>query len=640
MITKRQREILRSLLNNNELLTAEWIGKELGVSDRTIRTEIKVLQLQSQSLGVSIKSIRGKGYKLKVCNQQLFENECKVPTDEVTITNYADYTQPNNRVLYILKRFLLGHEPVKCENLEEELFVSKPKIQNDLKVVREILKRYQLKLITRPHYGTLVEGDEHMKRLCLSNYLLSRSSNFNIDSNSFRLIDEKLFNKIKEIIIKKVSANKIEISDFSLDNLASHIAIGCRRIEEGFVIENLEDDLIGNYPIERMVANEIVKDVEAYTGLPFPDSEINYIIIHLLGTKLVQQDKMIDLNESNEVTALVQCMIDTLAKELYWDFREDTEFIQALILHIKPAINRLRYQMNIRNPLLNEIKVKYPSAIEGAVIASRCIERHLTINVGEHEIAYIALHIGVALERLKTRRKKPKRVIVVCTSGVGSAKLLYYQLQNIFSDTIEIVETTNYYQLKDCDLSSIDFIISTIPIDENIDVPIQVVSTILDEGDVSKIKRSLSPVKKEDEINYLDESRVFIHKDFQDKESVIHFLCNELYKQGLVSKEYVHLVLDREVRAPTVFGNLVAIPHPVTPVTEETFWTVCTLKRPIEWHDKQMVQFICLLNIRRGPKGDLENMYQKLIKLLGNKSEVRKIVNSDNVKEVIDILRK
>ncbi|MGG3469188.1 BglG family transcription antiterminator [Neobacillus pocheonensis] len=637
MFTKRQKEIWVSLMKSKEPVTSEWIAKELAVSDRTIRTEIKELQSQCHTLGVAIESIRGKGYKIEIEDLELFEKEFNPITNEATVENQTDFSEQNNRVLYILKRFLLEREPIKVESLEDELFISKPKVQNDLKVVREILEKYKLKLVTRPHYGTLVEGEEYMKRLCFSNYILSRNSNLNIDGHSFQVLNEELFEKIKEIIIKKVNDYKIEISDIALENLATHITIGCRRIEEGFVIENLEQGLAAKYPFEKIVALEIVREVEAFTGLVFPDSEIDYIIVHLLGTKLIHKETLTEFSEFDELRAIIQCMLERLNTELHWDFRDDNEFIQALTLHIRPAMNRLRYNMNIRNPLLNEIKKKYPSAFEGAAIASKCIENYLSIEIGEHEIAYIALHIGVALERMKTRQRKVKRVIVVCASGVGSAKLLFYRLQGLFKDEIDIVASTNFYQLKEYDLSSIDLIISTIPIKEDIGVPVQVVNTFLGEGDIQNIRENLVSVNKED-TNYLAESRVFIHKDFEDKETVIRFMSRELSKQGLVPENYADLVLERESLAPTNFGNLVAIPHPMTPVTEETFWTVCTLKRPIEWHNKQMVQFVCLLNIRKGPKGDLDIMYQKLIAVLENNSAVRKIVKSESTQEIIEIL--
>ncbi|WHY67387.1 BglG family transcription antiterminator [Neobacillus sp. SuZ13] len=638
MVSKRQKDIVLSLMKEQEPVTAEWMAKELGVSDRTIRTEIKELQSQSTSLGIIIESVRGKGYLLDIKDYEVFEQEFISNANDAINESQSDFSEQENRVLYILKRFLLEKEPIKLESLEEELFVSKPKLQNDLKVVRELLESYHLKLVTRPHHGSHAEGDEYMKRLCFSNYILRRNSNLNIDSNSFQLLDQNLFERVKETIIKKVNEYKIEVSDIALENLATHITIGCKRIEEGFVIENLEQDLIGKYPFEKIVANEIVKEVEDFTGLEFPKSEIDYIIVHLLGTKLIHKNTLNEFSKFDELGTIIHCMLERLKTELNWNFKDDSEFIQALSLHIRPAMNRLRYNMNIRNPLLEEIKRKYPSAFEGAAIASRCIDEYLEREVGEHEIAYIALHIGVALERMKTRQKRAKRVLVVCASGVGSARLLFYRLRNEFNDEIDIVSTTNYYQLKEYDLSSIDFIISTIPIKEEIGVPVLVVNTFLGEGDIANIRKGVSSGKECESQSYLDISKVFIHKDLKDKESVIRFMCDELYKQKLVSKDYVNLVLEREEVAPTSFGNLVAIPHPLTPETDETFWTVCTLKRPIEWTDKHRVQFICLLNIRKVPEGDLDRMYKRLIALIENSTTVQKVIKSDSAEEIIKIL--
>ena len=638
MVSKRRKGIVSFLMKEKEPVTAEWIAKELGVSDRTIRTEIKELQAQSTSLGIMIESVRGKGYLLVIKDREVFEQEFISNESNGLNEKHAVFFEQENRVLYMLKRFLLEKEPIKLESLEEELFISKPKLQKDLKVVRGLLESYDLKLVSRPHHGTLAEGDEYRKRLCFSNYILQRNSYLNVESPSFQLLDRNLFDKIKEIIIKKVNEYKIEVSDIALENLATHITIGCKRIETVFVIENFEQELIGKHPLEKIVAHEIVNEVKEWTGLEFPKSEIDYIIVHLLGTKLIHKNTLNEFSKFDELGTIIQCMVKRLKTELQWDFQDDSELIQALTLHIRPAMNRLRYNMNIRNPLLDDIKRKSPSAFEAAAIASRCINEYLGIDVGEHEIAYIALHIGVALERMKTKQRKAKRVLVVCASGVGSASLLYYRLQNELNEEIEIVATTNYYQLKEYDLSSIDFIISTIPIKENLGVPILVVHTFLEESDITNIRKGVSSVKEGEGKGYLDRSRVYIHKDFEEKESIIKFMCDELYKQKLVSKDYFHSVLEREAVAPTSYGNLVAIPHPLVPVTDETFWTVCTLKRPIQWTDKQRVQFVCLLNIRKVPEGDLEKMYKRLIALVENNATVQKVIKSESAEEIIKIL--
>ncbi|WP_235819574.1 BglG family transcription antiterminator [Caldifermentibacillus hisashii] len=504
--SKRQKDILILLSKSKEPVTSSWIAKELGVSDRTIRNEIKLMQQNPESVGFQIKSTRGLGYTIKIIDAELFSNILnEISTEENNLA--GDFADKDTRVLYILRRLLLETGFIKLESFTEEMFVSLSTLQNDLKMVKEILDKYNLKLINRPHYGSRVVGDEYMKRLCLSNLLLERNQEAFLKEDSLQLIDPKLFKKIKKIIIQKVNKYKIEISDISLENLATHIAIACGRIQEGFVIEELSDLLVDDYPFEKIVANEITKEVEDFAGLTFPDTEIDYIIVHLLGTKLLHKKELVEFSKFDEAGTIINCMIERLKSELNWDFSQDREFIQALTLHIRPAMNRLRYKMNIRNPLLNDIKKKYPAAFEGAIIASKCIENYLQMEVVEDEIAYIALHIGVALERMKLNKKKIKKVLIVCASGVGSAKLLSYRLQNLFSQELEIIDTINYYNLSSYDLSIIDLVISTIPIKEDLGIPVQVVNTFLEDKDINLIKRILSTTQNE-------VANIYTHQEF------------------------------------------------------------------------------------------------------------------------------
>lgn len=635
MLTNRQIEILLTLVNTNEPVAAEWIAKKLGLSDRTIRNEFKLIQQKSNSFGISVKSIRGKGYQLETFDHDLFHKKfSKLGKKEQKV----DFFEQINRVIYMLKRFLRERDFIKLESFEDEMYVSKTTIQNDLKLVRDILKKYNLELVNRPYYGTRVEGDEYMKRLCMSNYILNRNNDLSVEGFSFQVADKDLYEKILEILITKVNEFQMEMSDISVTNLATHITIACKRIKEGFVIEKTNNQLQSKYLFEKVVAHEIIRKVESLIGLNFPDSEIEYIIVHLLGTKLLQKEELTEYSDFDEVGSIVDCMLERLLTELQLDFRGDKEFIQALTLHIRPAMNRLRFGLNIRNPFLNEIKRKYPTAFDGAVTASKCIKEYLSTDVDEHEIAYIAIHISVAIERMKTIDKTVKRVIIVCSSGIGSAKLLYYRLKNIFKHELEIVDTISYYKLSDYNLSSIDFIISTIPINRDLRVPVQVINTFLEEEDIQNIQKHIIKHQEKDQ-SFLDHSRIFIHEDLGSKQAVIEFMCQELYKQGLVPKDYQYLVLEREALAPTSFGNLVAIPHPLTPVTDETFWTVCTLKRPIHWHQNQMVQFVCLLNVKKDSQGDLDQMYKKLIAVIENKAIVQKLIKSQSVNEIIDILK-
>ncbi|MGX4668528.1 hypothetical protein JNUCC74_04845 [Cerasibacillus sp. JNUCC 74] len=73
------------------------------------------------------------------------------------------------------------------------------------------------------------------------------------------------------------------------------------------------------------------------------------------------------------------------------------------------------------------------------------------------------MHIGAAIENQKLKTAS-KRCLVICASGFGTAKLIYYRLKFQFGEHLSVVGTTEYYKLKQYDLSDIDFIVSSIPI--------------------------------------------------------------------------------------------------------------------------------------------------------------------------------
>ncbi|MGA3882425.1 PTS sugar transporter subunit IIA, partial [Bacillus pumilus] len=77
---------------------------------------------------------------------------------------------------------------------------------------------------------------------------------------------------------------------------------------------------------------------------------------------------------------------------------------------------------------------------------------------------------------------------------------------------------------------------------------------------------------------------------FQTKEEVLTFLPTQVIDMGLAPAELTPPVMEREEAAPTSFGHYTAIPHPMTPLTEETFWAICSLEKPIIWGEKK-VQF-------------------------------------------------
>lgn len=622
---------------NEKPVTSEYIAQLLNVTSRTIRDDIKILDRILQDFGANIQSIRGIGFQLIIDNDHEFRSFLNQKLNEQTVPN-----SPEERITYLIKRFLLADSYLKLDDLCEEMHISKSTIQNDLRSVKKIFKQYNLSLQQKPTYGLKLYGNEVKMRFALSEHIFDRSEPISKTTWIKQLaqiteISLEELEKVWSIIIKEIKVNQIYLSDIAINNLFIHIIIAYKRIKDGHYVSLIHQDLKEiKLQKEYQVALSIVRKTETILEIKFPDVEIAYITIHLLGTKMVKQSKLTETDFENilekQTQVLTTKILDLIEAKMNLGIRHDQELIIGLGLHLKPAINRYKYGMNIRNPMLNDIKLNYPVAFEAAVMAGMVLDNEINVLIDENEIGYIALHIGAAIERKKLKTG-PKKCFIVCASGLGSAHLIKYKLQSVLGSQIQVMGTTEFYQLKQIPFSEIDFIISSVPIQEKLPCPVIVVNTILSETDLDRIKTHLN--KRTETINdYIKEEFVFLNQTFPTKESALQFLVNQIKTKMSLPDNYLDLIYEREEVAPTAYGNLVAIPHPITAQAKETFLTICTLQKPINWSNKR-VQLICLLNVEKDGHKDLEIMYKGLIKVIEDPTIVQQLIQARNYSEFI-----
>src|SRR5690625_3193540 len=131
-------------------------------------------------------------------------------------------------------------------------------------------------------------------RFCLSEYLFDRKEiTVNMQSQMEPIFSKEEINKIHTIILEEVKANEIEISDIGLNNLGIHFAIACKRIRDKNYVLLAPEDFEGIYTQkEYEVAKQIVTKIESALNVSFPETEIAYIAIHLLGTNKIAKTNL------------------------------------------------------------------------------------------------------------------------------------------------------------------------------------------------------------------------------------------------------------------------------------------------------------------------------------------------------------
>lgn len=136
----------------------------------------------------------------------------------------------------------------------------------------------------------------------------------------------------------------------------------------------------------------------------------------------------------------------------------DRELKDGLYAHMDKALLRIRSHMQIENAALSEIRKDY-----GEIF--RLVREGVSICFPEDyfpddEIGYLVLYFALALEKLT---KQSFRVLVVCSGGMGSSKMLSSAVEREIPE-VKVVKTLSVVALEKEDLSAYDLILSTIPL--------------------------------------------------------------------------------------------------------------------------------------------------------------------------------
>ncbi|PFJ17994.1 PTS fructose transporter subunit IIA [Bacillus cereus] len=640
-VHQRLISILEEFLEEKSMLNRAFLASRLHVSTKTIQKDIKLLNDILEGHGAKIESQRGTGYELEIIQTKKFEDFCMSLFQKQTGQIPTSYEE---RVTYILQRLLTTDGYVKLSQLAEEIYVSKSTVNLIMKDVTDIYSRYKLQIEKRPYYGIRIVGEEFNIRSCLSQYGLLRYEHtpFHEQFEQTAIyVSLPHISLIRSIILKYIEGGTIYISDIEIDNVVIHVAIVLKRCQEQHYISGLNMD---NSELiikkEYAIAQQILRDLEKELKLSFPEEEVLYVTMHLLSTAVTVRDHYENVEEliGKDIHALMQHILFKVAEERNLIFYYDEELLFGFGVHLKTLLNRLKYKLNMRNPLLEEVKKNYPYAFEIAVLVGDIISEYTGEPIPESEIGYIAIHFGGAMSRLQEKNKK-KRCLVVCATGQGSAQLLKYKILSQFRDKLEIVGITGYYQLKVEDLyrDKIDCIISTIHIPSGLPVPVIKVNFIFDDKEIKSIGQQLFMHVNNSVQQYIKEDLIFLNYSASMKGEVIQFLCEKAAEKNYVPEAFYDSVMERENTSPTAVGNLVAIPHPMQLLSEKTFLMFCTLDKAVDWGDKK-VQVIILFSVKRNNNEDLQRLYDFLYDIMSSQNTIEKLTQATEIEKFQEIL--
>jgi len=501
-LTTTQRQIIVGLLSTSSPVSLGDLAHALNLSASTVSYQLPAVELWLHSHSFALDRQPGGGIWVDTDNRNrhalidtLAETGCSPGAlgseERRDLLTFMIHTSPG---------------PLILQQFQNRLEVSRSTILKDLAAIAEWYESRDLFLVKRPNYGTKLMGKELDWRKVLLELVFAHFD----EATLFRFCADgrlqtcplRLFNpplaelmagylgalpltRAREFVGYAEAQLTTRFIDTDHLTLALYITLLVRRTGEHHVIEMDAAQLktLIDQPAYR-VACDIAKMIQESFGLVVPQGEVGHLTLQILNAK---PDNRLLGEMSAEAGMLAHSLLARAGGILKRTFDRDSELLGRLAAHLGSTLQRLRLDLPIRNPLLDEIRTRYSETYEACRIASDAITDYVGKPLPPDEIAYIAMYLAGAMMRYDELRLP--NVLIVCPSGAATSWLLHSRLKKEIPN-LPIVDIMSTRDLQRGIPRDVDLIVSTVPL-RDAERPVVVVSALLSAADVAALRQAV-----------------------------------------------------------------------------------------------------------------------------------------------------
>ncbi len=602
-------------LLRNETLPQDELAQRLSVSTRTVRADITALNALLAQYGAQFTLNRGSGYQLKIDDRSRFQalEETAPKTQHVPRT-------AQERIHFLLVRFLTSAFSIKLEDLADEWFVSRATLQNDMVEVRERFQRYQLTLETRPRHGMKLFGREVSIRACLTDLLWELTLQGGINPLiSAEALEADVPAQLEPVLQETLTRHHIRLTDVGERFICLYGAVVVRRVSEGYPLADFSaEDVAQNV---RDAARDLAGELQRLAGKPFSPAEEEWLCVHIAARQV--QDVDPETISADDDEALVNYILRYINSQYNYNLLDDAQLHADLLTHIKTMITRVRYQIMIPNPLLDNIKQHYPMAWDMTLAAVSSWGKYTPYTISENEIGFLVLHIGVGLERhYNIGYQRQPHVLLVCDTSNAMVRMIEAILQRKYPQ-LAIAATISQREYEQREAIDEDFVISTVRIGEK-DKPVVTIAPFPTDYQLDQIgKLVLVDRTRPWMLNkYFDAAHFRVIDKPIDQQTLFAELCQQLQQEGFVDAEFHDSVVEREAIVSTMLGDGIALPHALGLLAKKTVVYTVIAPQGIAWGD-ETAHIIFLLAISKSEYEEAMAIYDIFVTFLRERAMSR-----------------
>ena len=488
-VNTRQRHELRLLAERGEF-DLEKVAADFGVSVRSIRYDIDDLNVLLLDLSRD---------DAIVVRQKAAQLQRDVPRRKIMDLSFARGRDYNVSPLSTQERVLLSvftlcwlDDFITVQSLADDYQVSRVTVSRDLQKVREYCEAHGIAFEGNRGKGVRVVADEKTRRRVIAQVLRDYGTTVGLHSglkvaDYLKWFSEQELRSIEDIVREAEAQAGLYLDDVAFEAMVVHIALSIKRSETqmGMPTAPMAAGTLDVGSLQYQMADHIVRQVESVFGVSLPEAEHYYIEVHI-GARSSEAAA----SSTRDAVIEFMCMstIAEVSRELGVDLTHDTHLYDRLLRHVLGSVYRKQAGLLLENPLRDELLEGYA---EHAAIVRRALDDNglsQLMEITDDEVTYVLLHFEAALVGDGSERMRHANVVVVCSTGVGTAELLAAELRRSFD--VNIIANVPSHRARGLvgDVG-IDLVVSTVELD--VSVPCVVVRPIPREDDMDRIACAL-----------------------------------------------------------------------------------------------------------------------------------------------------
>lgn len=511
----KELEILEFIMENGQIVSLDELCAKFHLNPRSIRYYMDFIMQELKDAKIELD--RG---VYTIGNMDVIKSFLANSVHISSLTSIKKF-----RMLFVF----VFDESINLSRISQELDISRVTAKQYLVEIENHLAQYSLKTRSDNYGISLIGAEEAIRSIQLQTLLdyhnFSEVKQKSLVDITDDYVSEAHFQPIDDFLKIIQSEMNSLLTDYSYHICRNYLMVAIRRIQKHKMISSTThlDFLIKSS--EYQIISKYCTQLEEAFNIKLNQNEIEKFTDLLIGSHYSINTEVKE-NSWFENNLFVAKLISNYSNYIDLNLNQDHLLYNSLIAHLKPTMYRMLHNIKLSEIDTDEIIENFPREYEITKHVLNELKFFTNHNEDQDEIALITLHFKAAINRYHSTHNKQIKVLIVCSQGYGTSRLLEQQLNEVYA--VDIVECIPSHFLPYFDnINDVDLIVTTIKeLTCEQDIPIIYVKPILSDEDFKRLDDSLLINRKSQILLSELMEIVSEHTQINDKKELIESLTS------------------------------------------------------------------------------------------------------------------